>query len=115
MDHATAKAIAAEVAPSLLVDDQHPKLTDMFVVRKVEGGHPFSIHLASADPANYPPIEAKDAVAAVDAVAPTADHPGSPAVPARPAVLARTSEGQAAEIEQKAFKDSLAAAIKMLG
>jgi hypothetical protein len=68
MNYATAKAIAAEVAPTLLVDDQHPQLQDMLVVRKGEGGHPFSIHIPSFDASGYQNIPARDAVPAQAAV-----------------------------------------------
>ena len=115
MNHAQAKAITVQVAPSLLVDDQNPQLPDMFVVRKEENGHPFSIHLSSVDPSHFQDIPARDAVPAQDAVPASDDHPGSPAIPAQPAVQARTAAGQIAEAEQKQLTDSLAAAVKMLG
>jgi hypothetical protein len=50
MDHATAKAIAFEIAPELIVDEPHGKLTSLFNVRKREGGMPFSIHLPALLP-----------------------------------------------------------------
>ena len=115
MNYAAAKAITAQVAPSLLVDDQNPQLPDMFVVRKVEGGHPFNIHLPSLKLSDFLDIPARDAIPAQDPVPASADHPGSPAIPAQPAIVARTAAGQLAEAEQKQLTDSLAAAVKMLG
>jgi len=47
MDYAKAKAIAAQVAPTLLVDDLNPQHPAMFVVRKGPGATPFSIHLST--------------------------------------------------------------------
>lgn len=115
MNYAKAKAIAAQVAPSLLVDDMNPQHPDMFVVRKTAGGHPFSIHLVSADPAEYQDIAGCDAIPEQAAVPATDDHPGTPAIPAQPAIVARTAAGQLAEAEQKLLTDALAAAVKHLG
>jgi hypothetical protein len=92
MNYATAKAIAAQYAPSLLVDDQHPQMPDMLVVRKTAGGHPHSITLISLDPARYQDIPARDAVPAQAAIPASADHPGTPAIPAQPAVAADATQ-----------------------
>lgn len=50
MNYDQALAIAAEHAPKLIVDAHRTSMPAMFVVRKVEGGHPFSIHLPTALP-----------------------------------------------------------------
>jgi hypothetical protein len=114
MNYDQAKAIAAQYAPTLIVDPPSTTLARMFVVRTSPTGHPFSIHLDDLDPAMYPPIAAQDAVAEVPASPATADRPAMPLVPARPAVVARTTEGQIVEQEQAALKRSLDAAIKFL-
>jgi hypothetical protein len=114
MNYDQAKAIAAQYAPTLIVDPPSTTLARMFVVRASQAGHPFSIHLDDLDPAMYPPIAAQDAVAEIPASPATVDRPAMPPVPARPAVVARTTEGQIAEQEQILLKHALDAALKFL-
>lgn len=114
MNYATAKAIANQYAPKLLVDDFNPQMPNLLVVRKVAKGHPHSITLISLDPSRYSDIPARDAVAAVPAIPASADHPGTPEIPAQPAVAGRTAAGQLAEAEQKLLTDALDAAQQMI-
>lgn len=114
MNYDTAKAIATEIAPQLIVDPPHPELTELFSVRRHAMGAPFSIHLMTADPAAFQPIAAQDATPEIPAVPATEDHPGTPAIPARPAVIARTVEGQVAEAERMHLVHSLNEGLRLL-
>ena len=115
MNYDQAKAIAAEYAPELLVDDPPTAgPVTALVVRKSPSGMPFSIHLPEVRPENYPPIEARDAVPEQPAVPPTDDHPGMPAIPAQPAIAARTTAGQMAEAERTMLIHALDSAKKIL-
>lgn len=113
MNYDQAKAIAAAYAPKLIIDPP-AALPSIFSVRLSVTGQPFSIHLEDLDPAMYPPIASQEATAEIPAVPATADNPGMPLIPAKPAVAARTTEGQITEQEQIQLKRSLDAAIKFL-
>lgn len=104
MNYEKAKAIAAQHAPDLLLDDDagHPHV----VVRKTKEGRGHSIMLPLS--LFMPPIEACDATPEIPA---TAD---ATAQPARAAVVARSSAEQMMEAERKAFTDALDAAIRYL-
>lgn len=112
MNYDLAKAIIAERAPDLILDPDQgdPHLC----VRKSKDGMPFSIYLMSVNPADYRPIAAQDATPEIPAVPATDDHPGHPAISARPAVVARTVAGQVAEAEKTLLVHSIDAAVRML-
>lgn len=113
MNYDQAKAIITEVAPDLIVDPDNGHAH--ICVRKSEAGAPFSIMLTSLDPASYRPIAAQDATPEVPAIEASDDHPGGqPLIPARPAVVARTVEGQVAEAEKTMLLNAIDAANKML-
>lgn len=104
MNYDQAKAIVAERAPDLILDDHEGHAH--VVVRKTKGGRTFSIMLPNH---RLPlPIAAR---AAVPAIAATEENP---AFPALPEVLARSSESLHAEAELKEFIDALNTAIRHL-
>lgn len=110
MDYATAKAIAAEVAPDLHIDDFNPAIPSVLAVRKTPTGTPFNIMLPVAIADDVHDIPARDAIPEQPAIPATEDHPGRPAIPAQPAVAARTKAGLIAEMERTALLDALKAA-----
>lgn len=113
MNHALAAAITAEYAPKLIVD---PPISDrMLVVRAKEKGTPFSITLSDSLLEAFQDIPGREAQPEQAAVEPTDDHPGSPYIPAQPAVGARTVEGQRAEAERRMLIQSLDTAKQVLG
>lgn len=115
MNHTQAKTIAADYAPSLVVDPLNPQHPDMFVVRKTPTGTPFSIHLTSIDPATVEPVEAKDAQPEQPSMPGIEGNPGQPYVPARPAIPGRTAAEIISERETKLLTDALDSAKAMLG
>lgn len=68
MDYKTAKTIIATYKPDFLVDDANPDFPAMFVVRRTEAGHPFSIHLPDSRGRETvdPEREAKEFLHALD-------------------------------------------------
>ena len=110
MDHATAKAIAAEYAPDLHIDDINPDIPMALVVRRKKDSAPFNIAVPVALEDGIEDIPGRDAVPEQPAIPATADHPGRPAIPGQPAVQARTKAGLLAEMERSSLISALDAA-----
>lgn len=115
MNHDMAKIIAAEHAPKLLVDPLNGDMPNLLVVRKTEGGMPFSISLSSVKPEDMPDIPATEAQPEQAAQPGIEGHPGLPYVPAKPATAAISSTQRVAQQERDMLVHSLDAACQTLG